>query len=289
MANLKELRDKIGGIRSIRKVTSAMKLVAGVKFRKAEQKALASREYAAEVSKILKSIRRDQLERSYDLLDGRSDVKSELIIVFASDRGFCGNFNYSVLKEARHQAKIIQKEGKNLWTMCAGKKLRNAVSLLTEGGSFTFLSDFYKSDQMFDNALNLGREVINLFNSGKIDKVSVIYTHFYSPVRMLVKKKDLIPLKQEKSLDQTQMIFEPSVDEVLNDLLLQNIGIQLYQAALESVASEQSSRMSSMDNATRNADDMLSDLTIRYNRTRQYGITQELVEVVAGAEAIANE
>ena len=94
MANLKELRDKIGGIRSIRKVTSAMKLVAGVKFRKAEQKALASREYAAEVSKILKSIRRDQLERSYDLLDGRSDVKSELIIVFASDRGFCGNFNY---------------------------------------------------------------------------------------------------------------------------------------------------------------------------------------------------
>ena len=290
MANLKELRNKIGGIQSIRKVTSAMKLVAGVKFRKAEQRALASREYAQEISKILRSINRDRLDKSYDLLDGRSEIKSELIIIFASDRGFCGNFNYLLSKEMKSQAEVIQKAGKRLKIVCVGKKLSNAMSsLVADSCDFKFLDDFYRNDQMFDNAMNLSSDVVKRFVSGEVDKVSVVFTHFYSPVKMEVKKQDLVPLNYEISEDCTEMIFEPSLEEVLNELLTRNVGIQLYQAALESMASEQSSRMSSMDNATRNADDMLSDLTIRYNRTRQQGITQELVEVVAGADAIANE
>ena len=289
MANLKELRIKIGGIRAIRKVTAAMKLVAGVKLRKGEQRALASKPYANELKKVLERIKRENLERDYELFDGRESVKSEVLITFASDKGFCGNFNYLLSKKLKEIIAERRKIGVKVKILCAGNKLYQMLKhALSENESLELVTDFYKGE-ILSNSRDLASRVIDEFRKETIDKVSLVYTHYYSAMRMVVDEESLIPLKQEKNNDITETIFEPSADEVLENLLPYNLGIQIYQAALESMASEQSSRMRSMDNATRNADEMLGDLTVRYNRTRQYGITQELTEVVAGASAVAND
>ncbi len=289
MANLKELRIKIGGIRAIRKVTAAMKLVAGVKLRKAEQRALASKPYANELKKILATIKRENLAKSYELFDGRESVKSEVLIAFASDKGFCGNFNYLLSKKLREIVAERRAAGVKVEILCVGNKLYQMLRhALSEKESLELVSDFYKGE-ILENSRNLAARVIEEFRKEAVDRVSLVFTHYYSAMRMTVGEESLIPLKREENNDVTETIFEPSADEVLENLLPYNLGIQIYQAALESMASEQSSRMRSMDNATRNADEMLGDLTIRYNRMRQYGITQELTEVVAGADAIAND
>ena len=289
MANLKELRIKIGGIKAIRKVTAAMKLVAGVKLRKAEQRALASKPYANELKKILTTIKRENLAKRYELFDGRESVQTEALIAFASDKGFCGNFNYLLSKKIKEIIADRREQGINLRILCVGNKLYQLLKHVpAENASLELVADFYRGD-MFGNAKNLADRVISEFLGEKIDKVSLVYTNYHSAMKMKVHEDSLIPLTQEENHDVTTTIFEPSADEVLENLLPYNIWIQVYQAALESVASEQSSRMRSMDNATRNADEMLGDLTVRYNRTRQYGITQELTEVVAGADAIAND
>ncbi|MBO7454135.1 MAG: ATP synthase F1 subunit gamma [Alphaproteobacteria bacterium] len=289
MANLKELRIKIGGIRAIRKVTAAMKLVAGVKLRKAEQRALASKPYANELKKILATIKRENLAKSYELFDGRESVKSEVLIAFASDKGFCGNFNYLLSKKLREIVAERRAAGVKIEILCVGNKLYQMLRhALSEKESLELVADFYKGE-ILENSRNLAARVIEEFRKEAVDRVSLVFTHYYSAMRMTVGEESLIPLKREENKDVTETIFEPSADEVLENLLPYNLGIQIYQAALESMASEQSSRMRSMDNATRNADEMLGDLTIRYNRTRQYGITQELTEVVAGASAVAND
>lgn len=289
MANLKELRIKIGGIRAIRKVTAAMKLVAGVKLRKAEQRALASKPYANELKKILATIKRENLAKSYELFDGRESVKSEVLIAFASDKGFCGNFNYLLSKKLREIVAERRAAGVRVEILCVGNKLYQMLRhALSEKESLELVADFYKGE-ILANARNLAARVIEEFRKEAVDRVSLVFTHYYSAMRMTVGEESLIPLKREENKDITETIFEPGADEVLENLLPYNLGIQIYQAALESMASEQSSRMRSMDNATRNADEMLGDLTIRYNRTRQYGITQELTEVVAGASAVAND
>ncbi|MCR4556032.1 MAG: ATP synthase F1 subunit gamma [Alphaproteobacteria bacterium] len=289
MANLKELRIKIGGIRAIRKVTAAMKLVAGVKLRKAEQRALASKPYANELKKILATIKRENLAKSYELFDGRESVKSEVLIAFASDKGFCGNFNYLLSKKLREIVAERRAAGVKIEILCVGNKLYQMLRhALSEKESLELVADFYKGE-ILENSRNLAARVIEEFRKEAVDRVSLVFTHYYSAMRMTVGEESLIPLKREENKDITETIFEPSADEVLENLLPYNLGIQIYQAALESMASEQSSRMRSMDNATRNADEMLGDLTIRYNRRRQYGITQELTEVVAGASAVAND
>ncbi|MBO7642354.1 MAG: ATP synthase F1 subunit gamma [Alphaproteobacteria bacterium] len=289
MANLKELRIKIGGIRAIRKVTAAMKLVAGVKLRKAEQRALASKPYANELKKILATIKRENLAKSYELFDGRESVKSEVLIAFASDKGFCGNFNYLLGKKLREIVTERREAGVKVEILCVGNKLYQMLRHALSGKeSLELVADFYKGE-VLENSRNLAARVIEEFRKEAVDRVSLVFTHYYSAMRMTVGEESLIPLKREENKDITETIFEPSADEVLENLLPYNLGIQIYQAALESMASEQSSRMRSMDNATRNADEMLGDLTIRYNRTRQYGITQELTEVVAGASAVAND
>lgn len=289
MANLKELRIKIGGIQSIRKVTAAMKLVAGVKLRKAEQRALASKPYAQELKKLLSGIHRENLEKSYDLFDGRTSIRTEMFVVFASDKGFCGNFNYLLSKKIKELAHSRRNSGIKVKILCIGNKLFQMLRhALTGNESIELIPDFYKGD-LFSHSKELGARMIYEFNSELIDKVTLVYTSYFSAMKMIVDDESLIPLVYSENHDVTETIFEPNADVVLNQLLPYNLGIQLYQAALESIASEQSSRMTSMDSATRNADDMLSELTVKYNRTRQYGITQELVEVVSGAEAIANE
>ncbi|MDR1334430.1 MAG: ATP synthase F1 subunit gamma [Holosporaceae bacterium] len=290
MANLKELRNKIGVIQSTRKVTSAMKLVAGVKLKKAEQKAMSSREYALELSQIVSKIRRELIDVECELFSGRENVKTEMLVVFASDKGLCGNFNYVINKETTRLIQETYENNKNIQLVCVGKKPFELLrQKLRDDKAIELVEGFYNTSLLFENSHKLASKITKCFMNGTVDKVSMVYTKCYSAIRRQVEVKDIIPLVCEPSPDKTETIFEPNARKVLNRIVPYNVAIQIYQAALESIASEQSSRMTSMDNATRNADELLSDLTITLNRTRQYNITQELVEVISGASAIAKE
>ena len=290
MASLKELRNKINVIESTRKVTEAMKLVAGVKLRKSEQKAVASREYARELNSMLAKIRREFIEVESELFNGRKDVKTVLLVVFASDRGLCGNFNYLVSKETMRLVEELHIEGKNVRVMCVGNKILELLKKFSESfEKMELIADFYRSGDVYNNAKTLAEKIVAEFMSNIVDKVILVSTRYYSAMNHIVEPKEIIPLSCEPNNDKTETIFEPSVEKILLDLLPFNIAIQIYQAVLESIASEQSSRMTSMDNATRNADNLLSEFKVKYNRTRQAKITLELVEVISGAKAISNE
>jgi F-type H+-transporting ATPase subunit gamma len=288
MANLKELRNKVGVVQSTRKVTMAMKLVAGVKLKKAEQKAIASREYAQELDHILSLIRREFIDINYELFSGRSLIHTEMLVVFASDKGLCGNFNYLIGKEVFRIISEIHAENKKIHVVCVGSKLFNIIKQkLFRDDIIELTENFYRSDKLFSNAKKLADKVIADFATNRVDRVSVVRTKYRSATQCKVEAKSIIPLLREPNSDRSETIFEPNVEEVLKMAIPHNIAIQIYQSALESVASEQGARMTSMDNATRNADELLSELTTTYNRIRQYNITQELVEVVSGAAAVA--
>lgn len=290
MASLKELRNKINVIESTRKVTEAMKLVAGVKLRKSEQKAIASREYAKELNSMLAKIRREFIDVESELFNGRKDVKTVLLVVFASDRGLCGNFNYLISKETIRLVHELHAEGKNVRVMCVGNKILELLKKFSESfEKMELIVDFYRLGDVYNNAKTLAEKIVAEFLSNIVDKVIIVSTRYYSAMNHIVEQKEIIPLSCEQNKDKTETIFEPNVEKILLDLLPFNIAIQIYQAVLESIASEQSSRMTSMDNATRNADNLLSEFKVKYNRTRQAKITLELVEVISGAKAISNE
>ncbi|MDR2781810.1 MAG: ATP synthase F1 subunit gamma [Holosporaceae bacterium] len=290
MANLKELRNKIGVIQSTRKVTSAMKLVAGVKLKKAEQKAAASREYSSELGHIVSKIRRELLDVECELFSGRKNVRTEMLVVFASDKGLCGNFNYVVNKETSKLISEIYARGREVRLVCVGGKLFDLLrQKLHDSKAIELEVGFYNTEHLFENSHKLARKIADYFMREIVDKVSIVYTKCCSAIQRKVEVRDIIPLTCEPNCDKTDTVFEPNAREVLNKIVPYNIAIQIYQASLESIAGEQSSRMTSMDNATRNADELLSDLTITCNRTRQYKITQELVEVISGASTIAKE
>ena len=211
-----------------------------------------------------------------------------MLIIFASDKGLCGNFNYIINKEASSIISRIHAENGKVHIVCAGGKPFNILKKkLRDDDVIELMNDFYKGDKLFENSQKLAEKIIADFTTGAADKVSVVYTKCHSAMRRAIEVKDVIPLICEPNPDKTDTIFEPNAEQVLKTAVPYNIAIQIYQAALESVAGEQSSRMISMDNATRNADELLSGLSIKYNRTSQSNITQELVEVVAGASAVA--
>lgn len=290
MANLKELRKKISVVQSTRKVTSAMKMVAGVKLRKVEQQVAASREYTDSLYAVLSRLNDRFTDINSELFLGREQVQTELLVVFVSDRGLCGNYNYMMNKAVKQFVEDFHRTGKKLRIECVGlKQFDQFKAMLNPGDSIELVDEFYRIEKLFDNAQSLARKIIDKFENGEIDKVSVLYTHYFSAIRHEIMLRSLIPLERKVNAKTSATIFEPDIDSVLRDLLPYNIGMQIYQAALESMSSEQSSRMTAMDNATRNADEMLSELSIKYNRTRQYGITQELTEVISGAQAINEE
>jgi F-type H+-transporting ATPase subunit gamma len=182
----------------------------------------------------------------------------------------------------------IHGENKKIHLICVGAKLFNILKQKLNGDDvIELMEDFYKSDKLFDNSQKLAQKIISDFTCGSVDRVSAVYTRCYSAMHREVQTKDIIPLTCEPNPDKTDTVFEPNAEDVLRNIVPYNVAIQIYQAALESIAGEQGSRMISMDSATRNADELLSNLTIKYNRTRQYNITQELVEVVSGASAVA--
>ena len=217
-------------------------------------------------------------------------MKTVLLVVFASDRGLCGNFNYLISKETIRLVHELHAEGKNVRVMCVGNKILELLKKFSESfEKMELIVDFYRLGDVYNNAKTLAEKIVAEFLSNIVDKVIIVSTRYYSAMNHIVEQKEIIPLSCEPNKDKTETIFEPNVEKILLDLLPFNIAIQIYQAVLESIASEQSSRMTSMDNATRNADNLLSEFKVKYNRTRQAKITLELVEVISGAKAISNE
>jgi F-type H+-transporting ATPase subunit gamma len=289
MANLKELRNKIGVVQSTRKVTSAMKLVAAVKLKKAEQKAYVSKEYAIELESVFSKIHRRFLDIGYELFSGRERVNTEMLIMMASDRGLCGNFNYVIGKEVAEIISEFHRNNKKVYVVCAGSKLFEPIKrLLSKDDPVELLKDFYRNEDLFSNSQKLAQKAIDYFESGKVDRISITCMRYYSAMRHKVEVKTIVPMQvKTNNADNTVTIFEPNIKQIFKTALPYNVTVQIYQAALESIASEQGSRMISMDNATKNADELISGLTLKYNRNRQYNITQELAEIVSGAEAIS--
>jgi F-type H+-transporting ATPase subunit gamma len=265
-----------------------MKLVAGIKLKKAEQKAANSREYATELALILSKIHRKFVDGSCELFSGRNMVQNEMLVVFASEKGLCGNFNYVIGKKTAEIISGIHQRGGTVHLICIGvKPFEFLKQKLIDGDRIELLENFYLSEALLENSNLLATRIMANFSSGRVDQVAIVYTRCLSAISRKVEVKSLIPIVCTPDSSNGDIIFEPSTEEILQTIVPYNIAIQIYQSALESVAGEQGSRMTSMDNATRNADELLSNLTISYNRTRQYRITQELVEVVSGATTIA--
>jgi F-type H+-transporting ATPase subunit gamma len=295
MANLKELRVRIDSVKSTRKITSAMKMVAGAKLRRAQEQAEAARPYAERMERVLSSLAANAADKpeAPPLLIGTGKVETHLIVVATSDRGLCGGFNSSIVRAVRHKIRELQADGKTVKLFCVGRKGRDI--LRREYGELIveFVEEIGRPRLTFDDALNVTSRIRALFDSGEVDVCSISYNRFKSAITQVVTDQQLIPFPLPEAADeeadtgpQAVYEYEPEEEEILVELLPHNLSTQVFRALLENSASEQGARMTAMDNATRNAGDMIDRLTLQYNRTRQAHITRELIEIISGAEAL---
>jgi F-type H+-transporting ATPase subunit gamma len=290
MPSLKDLKNRIGSVKSTQKITSAMKMVAAAKLRKAQEQALASRPYTSLMDKVVTKIASKTSGNTIDLLTGKADNKSHLIVVFSADRGLCGGFNGSITRAVRAEIKKLEEDGSKVKLLMVGKK--SADSLNREFGHlFVERIDGNSAKPNYTDAEIIAKKIITLFENNEFGVCKVIFNKFVSAITQEVTFKSLIPAEIQKT--ETDEVgsssiyeFEPSEEEILNDLLPRNLATQLFSSQMESTASELAARMTAMDNATRNAGDMIDNLTLQYNRTRQAVITKELIEIISGAEAL---
>lgn len=291
MATIKEIRGRIKSIQSTEKITRAMKMVASVKFRKAQQNVVASRPYSKKLSAILKHLIPSLEDFDNELLKERN-VKKVCVVVAAADRGLCGSFNTNLLKAAVNL--INGKYGEytrshNLTLVTIGKKAYDFFYKRHYDIYARYINLFDKLN--FTDAQNIIKEIISGYKEKKFDKVVVIYNEFKSVVQAKITEEQILPIagfvneKTEKT-NAANYIFEPSSSEIVNNLLPRHLNTLMWQVMLESYASEQAARMTAMDSATTNANDLVKELSLTYNRARQAAITKELLEVVSGAEAL---
>jgi F-type H+-transporting ATPase subunit gamma len=295
MPNLKDLKNRISSVQSTRKITSAMKMVAASKLRRAQEQAEASGPYAERMGRMLSSLAANVQDSGNGpkLMTGTGADKVHLLVVISSDRGLCGAFNGSIVREAKRQITRLQGEGKTVKLLTVGRKGRDQLrrefaSLIVES-----YEDVGRRRLGFSDADMVATKVLSMFDAGEFDVCSVIFNKFKSAISQVVTVQQLIPFAvateaaEAAGSDAKAMYeFEPDEEQILAELLPRNLSIQIYRALLESAASEQGARMTAMDNATRNAGDMINKLTITYNRTRQAYITKELIEIISGAEAL---
>jgi len=293
MPSLKDLRLRINSVKSTRKITSAMKMVAASKLRRAQTAAEQGRPYAARMERMLGALAAGMAGQSGapPLMVGTGRDQTHLLIAITGDRGLCGGFNSSIARATRQTAQSLVAEGKTVKILTVGRKGRDQLkrdfaALIVDGweGIGKKGVTFAETDQIAD-------KVLAMFEEGAFDVCTVIYNRFQSVISQIVTRQTLIPLSvpaAEETKDSSGAIyeFEPSEEAILADLLPRNLSVQLFRALLESNASEQGARMTAMDNATRNAGDMLNKLTVKYNRSRQAQITKELIEIISGAEAL---
>ena len=289
MPSLKDLKNRISSVKSTQKITSAMKMVAAAKLRRAQDQALASRPYTSLMDKIVSKISSKATGTSIDLLTGKPENKTQLLVVFSADRGLCGGFNGSITRSVKKEINDLQQNGVNVKLLMVGKK--SADSLNREYGNlFIDKIEGKSAKPNYADAEVLATKIINLFENGEFGVCRVIYNKFVSAIAQEVTFKSLIPAEiqiNEENKDTSSIYdFEPSEEEILTDLLPRNLATQLFSSQIESTASELAARMTAMDNATRNAGEMIDKLTLQYNRTRQAVITSELIEIISGAEAL---
>ena len=293
MPNLKELKNRISSVKSTRKITSAMKMVAASKLRRAQELAESSRVYADSLSYILSSLA-GNAKNSADLpeiLTGRENSKISLLIINSSDRGLCGGFNSNLFRNAKKWISDQQGQGKSVKIMTVGKKASSFYKK-TDLDIVASFEDLNSNDRQLQVSEEIKNKIMELFENNEIDEVSILFNKFVSAISQEPTYQSLIPLSNEEtSEDESEannaiFEFEPDKNELLEYLVPRNFLTQIYRSVLESSASEHAARMTSMDNATRNAGDMIDRLTLTYNRTRQAFITKELIEIISGAEAV---
>ena len=289
MPSLKDLKNRIGSVKSTQKITSAMKMVAAAKLRKAQEQALASRPYTSLMDSVVSKISSKAIGSSIDLLSGK-EIKTHLLVVFSADRGLCGGFNGSITRTVRSEIKKLKDDGINVKLLMVGKKSADALNR-EFGDLFVEKIDGNSAKPNYTDAEVLAKKIIDLFENNEFGVCRVIFNKFVSAITQEVTFKSLIPVEVkndeiDENVSSSIYEFEPSEEEILNDLLPRNLATQLYSSQIESTASELAARMTAMDNATRNAGEMIDNLTLQYNRTRQAVITKELIEIISGAEAL---
>lgn len=293
MPNLKELKNRISSVKSTRKITSAMKMVAASKLRRAQELAESSRVYADSLSFILSSLAGNTKNSSDlpEILTGRENSKISLLIINSSDRGLCGGFNSNLFRNAKKWISDQQGQGKSVKIMTVGKKASSFYKK-TDLDIVASFEDLNSNDRQLQVSEEIKNKIMELFENNEIDEVSILFNKFVSAISQEPTYQSLIPLSNEEtSEDESEankavFEFEPDKNELLEYLVPRNFLTQIYRSVLESSASEHAARMTSMDNATRNAGDMIDRLTLTYNRTRQAFITKELIEIISGAEAV---
>tara|TARA_B110000263_G_scaffold13745_1_gene11438 strand:- start:182 stop:1033 length:852 start_codon:yes stop_codon:yes gene_type:complete len=283
MANLKDIRNRIKSVKSIQKVTKAMKLVAAAKMRRAQERMEESRPYSNSLAEVIQHLLPDVDRDRLPLLDAR-EVKRKAYVVVSADRGLAGAFNTNLLKVAQKEIDAFGKENVDLF--CIGKKARDHFKR-REYNIITSHVDFW-ADMEFNSAITIGRSIIEYFTSGKVDEIHVVYNYFINVGRQQVKSEVLLPLVYEENNGVTHdRLYEPSKEELVSSLIPRHLNVQMWKYLLESYASEQAARMLAMENATSNSQDMIKDLTLKFNKARQAAITTEMLEIVSGAEALA--
>jgi len=290
MPSLKDLRNRISSVKSTKKITSAMKMVAAAKLKKAQDNAIEARPYTERMKSIIESLKNNLLTEfpTPSLISGTGKNDNTLLIVCSADRGLCGGFNSSVIKYSKKVAKEITKNGGKVSFMFIGKKAGNAMKREFKNDTLDIFSEVANPTIDFNLVQKIRDKLIQYFNENYFDRCFLIYTKFKSAISQEVVKSQIIPLKNESdnSIEKLSYDFEPSEEEILEEIVPNNIATQIFTGLLESLASEHGARMTAMDNATRNANDKIEDLTMFYNRSRQAVITKELIEIISGAEAI---
>ena len=292
MPSLDDLKKRIKSVKSTQKITKAMKMVAAAKLRKAQENAEKGRPYSQKMQNIILNLTRsiNDPENAPKLLVGTGKDETYLCVVLTADRGLCGGFNSNICKLAKNNFKSLLEKGKKLKIIAVGSK--GVDQIKREFGKYIIKKFSFKEKKQitFLEAEIIGKEIMHLFQNNEFDKCILFYNNFKNVITQIPQAQQIIPVKNDALKTQKEDVlsyeFEPEEDEILEDLLPKNISTQVFKAFLENAASEQGSRMTAMDNATRNAGELVDKLTINYNRSRQASITKELIEIISGAESL---
>jgi F-type H+-transporting ATPase subunit gamma len=291
MASLDDLKKRIASVKSTQKITKAMKMVAAAKLRRAQESAEKGRPYSEKMNNIILNLSSgiSDKENAPKLLSGSGNDKVHLCVVMTSDRGLCGGFNSNIIKKAKSYFAKLVEEGKDLKIITVGSKGNDQLKRAYGDKIIANISFKESKHANYFDAEKVGKMVIEKFEAEEFDVCTIFYNQFKNVITQIPQAQQIIPLNVENSEEdksEDSYEFEPDEDEILSNLLPKNISTQIFKAMLENSASEQGSRMSAMDNATRNAGEMVDKLTIEYNRSRQAAITKELIEIISGAESL---
>ena len=293
MPSLDDLKKRISSVKSTQKITKAMKMVAAAKLRRAQENAEKGRPFSEKMNNIILNLSNSISDKNNasNFLVGNGKDNVHLCVVITADRGLCGGFNTNICRKAKNYFEKILKEGKTLKIFTVGSKGHDQLKRVYSNYIIEKVNFKGVKKITYAEAEKIGSKIIKLFNESQFDVCKIFYNKFKNVITQIPQEQQIIPLKstevkKENSLTGDSYEFEPEEDEILSNLLPKNISTQIFKAMLENSASEQGSRMTAMDNATRNAGEMVDKLTIQYNRSRQAAITKELIEIISGAESL---